>query len=48
MHFKRPNGWQSITNFGSKPAKLPAGKVLASSMPLVDGKLPANATVWIK
>jgi alpha-glucosidase len=48
MHFKRPNGWQSITNFGSKPAKLPAGKVLATSKPLVDGKLPANATAWIK
>ncbi|MTA58777.1 MAG: alpha-amylase, partial [Actinobacteria bacterium] len=48
LHFKRPNGWQSITNFGSKPAKIPAGKVLSSSMPLVDGKLPANATVWIK
>jgi alpha-glucosidase len=48
MHFKRPNGWQSITNFGSKPAKLPAGKVLATSKPLIDGKLPANATAWLK
>jgi alpha-glucosidase len=48
LHFKRPNGWQSITNFGSKPAKMPAGKVLATSKPLVDGKLPANATAWVK
>ncbi len=48
LHFKRPNGWQSITNFGSKPAKLPKGKVLLSSAPIVDGKLPANATAWIQ
>jgi alpha-glucosidase len=47
VHFKRPNGWHNLTNFGTKPAKLPAGRVLAVSQPLVDGKLPANATVWL-
>ncbi|MFM6971426.1 MAG: glycoside hydrolase family 13 protein [Rhodoluna sp.] len=47
LHFVRPNGWQSITNFGNKPVKLPEGKVLATSKPLVSGKLPANATAWI-
>jgi alpha-glucosidase len=48
LHFKRPNGWHSVTNFGSKPVKLPAGKILAVSQQLIDGKLPANATAWIK
>ncbi|MFM6980214.1 MAG: glycoside hydrolase family 13 protein [Micrococcales bacterium] len=48
LHFKRENGWQSITNFGSKPVKLPKGEVLISSLPIVDGKLPANATAWVK
>jgi alpha-glucosidase len=48
LHFKRPNGWQSITNFGSKPVKLPKGKLLISSEPLVDGKLAANSTAWIQ
>lgn len=48
LHFTRPNGWQCVTNFGNKPVKLPAGKVLATSKALVDGKLPANATAWIK
>ena len=48
IHFARPNGWQSITNFGSKPVKLPVGKLLSSSTPLVDGKLPANATAWLQ
>ena len=48
LHFSRANGWQSVTNFGTKPVKLPAGKVLLTSQPLVDGKLPANATAWVK
>jgi alpha-glucosidase len=48
LHFKRANGWQSITNFGSKPVKLPKGKLLLSSAPIVDGKLPANATAWLQ
>ncbi len=48
LHFKRPNGWQSITNFGSKPVKLPKGRLLVSSKPLVDGKLGANTTAWLK
>jgi len=48
LHFKRPNGWQSITNFGTKPVKLPKGQLLLTTKDLVDGKLPANATAWIK
>jgi alpha-glucosidase len=48
FHFKRPNGWQSITNFGSKSVKLPKGELLITSQPLVDGRLGANATAWLK
>ncbi len=48
LHFKRPNGWQSITNFGNKPIKLPKGQVLISSQPLVDGKIAPNTTVWLQ
>ncbi|MEY4618440.1 MAG: hypothetical protein RL101_626 [Actinomycetota bacterium] len=48
IHFARPNGWQSITNFGTKAVKLPNGKLISSSIPLVDGKLPANATAWLQ
>ena len=47
LHFKRPNGWQSITNFGSKPIKLPKGRLLVSTMSLVDGKLAPNSTAWL-
>jgi alpha-glucosidase len=48
LHFKRPNGWHSITNFGAKAIKLPKGRVLLSTLPLVGGKLPANATAWVQ
>jgi len=48
MHFVRPNGWHCITNFGAKAVKLPKGRVMLSSLPLVGGKLPANATAWVQ
>lgn len=47
LHFARPNGWNVVTNFGGTACELPAGKVLLSSSALQDGKLPANATVWL-
>lgn len=47
VHFVRPNGWHNVTNFGKKPVALPAGTVRLTSAPLVDGKLPGNATAWI-
>jgi alpha-glucosidase len=48
LHFVRPNGWHCVTNFGEKPIALPKGEVLFSTLPLVDGKLPADATAWVK
>ncbi len=47
VHFTRDNGWHNITNFGKKAIDLPAGTVQLTSAPLVDGKLPGNATAWI-
>ena len=48
LHFKRPNAWKTITNYGTKPIKLPKGQVLISSQPLVDGKIAPNTTVWLQ
>ena len=48
LHFSRPGGWQSVTNFGGTAVELPAGTVLISSSPLQDGKLPANSTAWLR
>src|SRR5919107_5207417 len=47
LHFSRPGGWQSVTNFGETAVDLPAGTVLVSSAPLEDGKLPGNTTAWL-
>lgn len=47
LHFRRPNGWHCITNFNGAPYKLPAGEVMLTSKPLVNGKLPKNATAWV-
>jgi alpha-glucosidase len=48
LHFRRPGGWQSVTNFGDTAVELPAGSVLVSSAPLDGGKLPANTTAWLR
>ena len=47
LHFRRPGGWQSVTNFGTEPVPLPPGVVLTSS-PLDDETvLPPDTTAWI-
>lgn len=48
VHFARPNGWHSLTNFGSTSVPLPVGEVLLTSAPLADGQVPANTTVWFR
>ncbi|MFB0835765.1 glycoside hydrolase family 13 protein [Arthrobacter halodurans] len=48
LHFRRPGGWHSVTNFGADPVGLPAGSVLLSSAPLDGGRLPANTTAWVQ
>ena len=45
LHFRRPNGWQCITNFGIDPIAIPRGLVLSSG-PLDEGRLPKDTTVW--
>lgn len=49
LGFRRPNGWQVVTNFGTEPYTLPVGtgRVLLSSAPVEDGALPGESTVWI-
>lgn len=48
LHFARPGGWHSLTNFGADPVSLPAGDVLLTSSELHDGQVPADATVWFR
>ena len=48
VQFRRPNDWTSITNFGTEPVPLPAGRVVVASAPLPDGVLPGETTVWLE
>ncbi|MGW9415001.1 glycoside hydrolase family 13 protein [Arthrobacter cupressi] len=47
LHFRRPNGWQSVTNFGTEAVALPEGTVVVSSAALEGGKLPGATTAWL-
>jgi alpha-glucosidase len=47
--FRRPNGWVSVTNFGTGPAPLPDGQLLLASGPLGGDKvLPPDTTAWLR
>ncbi|MFF5791047.1 glycoside hydrolase family 13 protein [Paeniglutamicibacter sp. NPDC012692] len=52
-HYRRPNGWTVLTNFGTAPAELPAG-VDASKIVVASGTaagpttmVPGETTLWI-
>ncbi|HCN23574.1 MAG TPA: alpha-amylase [Arthrobacter bacterium] len=48
LHFRRPDGWQVVANFGGTAVELPEGAVLVSSSPLEEANLPANSTAWLR
>ena len=47
LRFRRGEGWQCVTNFGADAISLPTGTVVVSSVDLVDGLLPGDATAWV-
>ena len=47
LHFSRPGGWHTVTNFGGEPVDLPEGELVVASGPLDNGKLPSDTTAWI-
>jgi alpha-glucosidase len=49
LHFVRPGGWHTVTNFGTAAVPLPAGHIVVASGPL-DGDgadLPPDTTAWV-
>ncbi|HEX8970467.1 alpha-amylase family glycosyl hydrolase [Oryzihumus sp.] len=48
LHFARPGGWHCVTAFGDGPVALPDGELLLASAPLEGGRLPAEATAWVR
>ena len=51
LHFRRPNGWQVIANFGTEAYPLTSPvSVAVSSAPqdgVVSNSVPAESTVWV-
>jgi alpha-glucosidase len=48
LHFARPGGVRCVANFAMDPVVLPPGEVLLSSTDLDHGRLPVDATVWLR
>jgi len=49
LAFDRDPGFTCVVNLSDGPVALPSGaRVLVSSVPLVDGRLPADAGVWLE
>ncbi|GAB3281580.1 glycoside hydrolase family 13 protein [Sinomonas notoginsengisoli] len=51
LHFSRPvdrGQWHVVTNFGTAPTSLPEGEVLLATVEPEEGKLPADATAWVR
>ncbi len=48
VHFERPSGWHSVTNFGSTSSPMPTGAILLASGPIADDLLPPDTTVWLR
>ncbi|MFK0117473.1 glycoside hydrolase family 13 protein [Streptomyces sp. NPDC090994] len=47
LRFDRSPGWRCVANLSDRVVDLPAGEVLLSSAPLVDGRLGPDTTVWL-
>jgi len=47
VHFGRPGGWRSVTNFGTDPVPLPRGNVILASARLDGGQLPHDTSAWL-
>ncbi|WP_441890561.1 alpha-amylase family glycosyl hydrolase, partial [Microbacterium paraoxydans] len=49
LRFRRPNGWEVVTNFGTAPFDLGAAAddAVLSTVALDGSELPGEATVWV-
>ncbi len=47
LHYRRPNGWEVITNFGAEPYPLEGVNVAIASTGMEEEVLPSEATVWL-
>ncbi len=47
LAFRREGGLVCLLNLTNRPVPLPAGELLLTSVPLVDGHLPGDAAAWL-
>lgn len=47
LRYRRPNGWEVVTNFGTEPFELADENVVLASSAGIVNSVPAEATVWI-
>ena len=47
LRFRRPNGWEVVTNFGAEPWPLGDGRVALASTSFGGADLPGATTIWI-
>ena len=47
LRFRRGEGWRCVISFGADAVSLPTGTVVVSSVDLVDGLLPGDASAWV-
>ncbi len=48
IHYRRPGGWEVVTNFGEEDAPLPPGEVVLATRPVAGSRLPGETTVWLR
>jgi alpha-glucosidase len=48
LTFDRDPGFTCVVNLAEEPVNLPAGHVLLTSVPLVEGRLPVDAAAWLE
>ncbi|MCH7232099.1 glycoside hydrolase family 13 protein [Glycomyces sp. L485] len=48
LAFMRPPGFVCVVNLAEEPIDLPPGTPLVASMALEDGRLPPDATIWLR
>ena len=47
LRFRRPNGWEVVTNFGAEPFAYETGDTLLASSPSGAGVIAGETTVWL-
>jgi alpha-glucosidase len=48
LWFRRENGWNSLTNFGTHTVAAPEGEVILASTPLTPDGVAGESTIWFR